>query len=236
MTWNKHLFPHGPLTQVVPGIWQVTGSLRPAGDGLPRTMVVWKLPDGGLCIHNGVVLDDATQAELEALGTPTVLIVPNGLHRSDAAVYKARYPKLTVVAPQAAIGAVEKIVSVDQACEDALPAYGIDVLTPNGLKPSELVYRVKTPNGHGLIVTDMLFNLDHMPGVFGWIFRHITASTGHFGLTRLGRWLMLKNGTDLAMWIHKQADEPGLQAVFVGHGAAVVDDVAQRLHDAAHRI
>ncbi|NCG19143.1 MAG: hypothetical protein GWP91_09035 [Rhodobacterales bacterium] len=236
MTWSKHLFPHGPLTEVIPGIWQVTGSLRPAGDGLPRNMVVWKLPDGGVCIHNGVVLDDKTQAELEALGTPTVLIVPNGFHRSDAAVYKARYPNLTVVAPRAAIKAVAKVVPVDQACEEALPAYSIDVLTPDGLKPSELVYKVKTATGHVLLVTDMLFNLDHMPGVIDWILRHITTSTGHFGVTRLGRWLMLKNGVELAAWIHKRADEPGLQGVGVGHGAVVVDDVAQQLHSAADRI
>ncbi len=236
MSWNEHRYPHGPLVEVVPGIWQVSGSLRPNGDGLPRNMVLWKLPSGGLCIHSCVVLDEETQAELEALGEPQVLIVPNGLHRADAAVYKERYPGITVVAPEASRERVSSVVSVDQSCEEALGAHGIEVLTPDGIKPSELAYRVKTADGHVLIVTDMLFNLDHMPGFFGWIFRHITASTGHFGLTRLGRWMMLSDGARLSAWLHAQADVAGLQAVLVGHGHAVVDEAAKALHGAADRI
>ena len=100
-TWHEHVLPHGDLVEVQPNLWQVTGRL-PRGN-LSRNMVVFKLPTtGGLLIHSGIALDEARIKKLEALGPPEVLIVPNRMHRLDAAVYKERYPKIRVVCPAAA--------------------------------------------------------------------------------------------------------------------------------------
>ena len=36
---------------------------------------------------------------LEALGKPTVMVIPHRRHQMDAPFYKARYPKIRVLAP-----------------------------------------------------------------------------------------------------------------------------------------
>ena len=69
MSWSEHVLPHGELTSLAEGLWQVTGSLK--NQPLPRNMVVWRMPDGGLLLHSVVALDDAGMHALEALGTPS---------------------------------------------------------------------------------------------------------------------------------------------------------------------
>jgi hypothetical protein len=49
---------------------------------------------------------------IESLGRPEVMIVPNGHHRADAAVYKQRYPNLSVVCPKGSQTAVAEKVQV----------------------------------------------------------------------------------------------------------------------------
>lgn len=97
-TWESHLTPHGPLTALVPGLWQVTG----LGPPLVRNMAIARLRDGGLWLHSVVAVDPPTLAAIEALGPPRVMVVPNPYHRRDAAVWKARFPDLAVLAPAAA--------------------------------------------------------------------------------------------------------------------------------------
>lgn len=62
-------------------------------------MIIYRLPDGGLLIysaliHSAIALDEAAMIELESLGKPRIMIVPNCTHRLDADVYKQRYLKL----------------------------------------------------------------------------------------------------------------------------------------------
>ncbi len=228
--------PHGPLQRIAEGLWLLQGTLPPSA--LPRAMVVWRLPTGGLWIHSPVNLDEATRAELESLGQPEVLVVPNGFHRADAAAWKTRYPEIEVVAPREARAAVEKVLPVDATAETALTPHGIKCLAPSGLKPLELTYRLPLEEGgHVLVITDILFNVrEHGPGFMGLIFRYITRSTGFFGITGLGRWLALKDGAAFATWLRGLADEPGLKAVLVAHGEPVLEQPAVRLREAADRV
>src|SRR5687768_14893240 len=98
--WEVH--PHGPLREVAPGLWEVTGDVP--GLPLKRNMTVVRLSDPGssdgrLLLHSVIAMDDARMAELEALGKPSVLVVPNGAHRIDIARYHARYPDAKIVCP-----------------------------------------------------------------------------------------------------------------------------------------
>lgn len=227
--------PHGELQELLPGLWCVTGSMP--NNGLPRNMVLWRLPDGGLWVHSAVNLDPSHMAELEALGPPRVLVVPNGFHRLDAPAWKARYPDIQVVAPAASRAKVEEKLPVDATCEEALPAHGVVVHHPDGLKPAECCYELPLDGGrHALVWTDTLFNLpEHQPGFMGFMLRYVTGSTGHFGTTRLSRLMLVKDGRALSAWLRAQADRPGLAAVLVAHGEPVVDGVADRLREAAAR-
>ncbi len=234
MSWERHVLPHGPLVQLAPKLWQVTGSLR--NQGLPRNMVVHQLSDGGLWIHSAIALDEPTLEALEALGPPRVLVVPNGWHRLDCAVYKERYPDVKVLCPQAARKAVEKKVPVDGDVETYEGEAGVRCLEPAGARGMERVYGLDVGGGQALVFCDLMFNLDHMPGFGGWIARNVTASTGFFGVTRLGRLMGVSDKGALRAWLEEMADLDDLLAITVAHGAAIVEDCASELRQAAARL
>lgn len=62
-------------------------------------MVLYCLPNSALLIHSPIALNESEMNKLETLGTPSILIVPNRIHRLDAAVYKQRYPQIRIVCP-----------------------------------------------------------------------------------------------------------------------------------------
>ena len=88
------IFPHSSLEQVAPGLWRVVGTLP---FPLKRNMFVYRLGDGTLLLYSVVALDEAGLAALDALGRPSVMVVPHPFHIMDVPFYKARYPDLHVV-------------------------------------------------------------------------------------------------------------------------------------------
>jgi hypothetical protein len=72
-------------------------------------MVIYRLPGTKeLLIHSAVCVDESTLKVMETLGKIKYLIVPNGLHRLDAAAYVKRFPDIRVLAPSFAREAVER--------------------------------------------------------------------------------------------------------------------------------
>lgn len=227
------VYPHGPLQELAPGLWQVTGSTPRSV--LPRNMVVFRLPDGGLWIHSGVALDEPGMAGLEALGQPRVLVVPNAFHRMDAPFYKQRYPGVQVVCPAVSERRVTARVAVDGYAEELLPPLGIICHQPAGMRPFELAYELPLAEGRALVVTDLLFNLRLLPGFGGWLLR-VGGSAGFFGITALGRLMGLKDWAAFKAWLEAMAGLPGLRAICVAHGEAILADCAGRLREAAARL
>jgi hypothetical protein len=228
--WKSHVHPHGPLTQLSPRVWQVAGSLPRIP--LPRNMTIWKMADGGLWVHSAVACDDATMDEIERLGRPEVLVVPNGFHRADAAVWKDRYPAMRVVCPEAARPKVEEVVKVDGKDTETV---GVIVHEVPGIKEGEHVYEVDAGAGHALVMCDLLFNLPHLPGFGGFVLRML-GSTGRFGLTPTGKFLMVKDTRQLRKWLEEEASAPELSLICVGHGEPVLADPALKLKEAAERM
>src|SRR5512142_3393143 len=101
--WEVH--PHRPLEKLEENLWRVEGDL-PGNNGT-RVMTIVKLKDGRLLIHNAIALEEEQMKEIEAFGEPALLVVPNGYHRLDAKVFKKRYPKMKVIAPEGAKKKVE---------------------------------------------------------------------------------------------------------------------------------
>jgi hypothetical protein len=85
--------PHSKLSEVLPGIWFVTGTMQMAGS-LPvrfsRNMTIVKEGDR-LVLINSVRLDDAGLTALDALGRVTDVIRIAGNHGMDDPFYKDRY-------------------------------------------------------------------------------------------------------------------------------------------------
>lgn len=226
------ILPHGPLVQLAPRLWQATGELK--NPPLPRAMTVWRMDDGGLLVHSVVNLDEAAMAALEALGTPRVMVVPNGFHRMDAAAWKARYPDLRVVCPAAVRAKVEEKVKVDGDDTD-LP--GVVTHTLPGCKEDEHAYELDSGDGKALLFCDALFNVDHRPGFGGFVLK-LVGSTGFFGMTRVGRLALLKDAAPWKAWLAAQAERDDVTLVTVAHGNAVVGkaQVKEKLAAAAARL
>jgi hypothetical protein len=230
--WNKRVLPHGELQPLGDRMWMVTGTLP--NMPLPRNMIVFKMDDGGLLIHNAIALNEAAMAKLEALGKPSVLVVPSPHHRLDAPAFKARYPDLHVVAPASARAKVEQKVHVDAAAEEELPKHGIVCHAPRGIK-SELVYEMPCGDGHALVFNDALFNLQHQPGVGGF-FLKLLGSTGYFGVTKTASLFILDDKKAYAGWLREMARKSDVRVITVAHGDAVDRDASAALEGAAARL
>ena len=60
---------------------------------LYRNMVVYRLNDGRLILHSLVALSEAGMKQLEALGRPSIMVIPHGYDGMDASWYLDRYPQ-----------------------------------------------------------------------------------------------------------------------------------------------
>lgn len=235
--WLAHVLPHSPIQELAPNLWHVTGSLMTA----PREMVLYKLPDSTLLIHSAIALNEAGMSQLESLGVPKILIVPNRIHKLDALVYKHRYPDILVVAPEAAKPYVEEVVRVDAVAEEFLPKQGIICHQPAGIRPQELVYQLQLTTGKALIFTDILFNLTqsylemYAPKT-KWTFRFLGAS-GYFGITALGKQFFMTDKSAYRQWLETLADSiSNLRVISVAHGEPILNNCNQRLREAAARL
>lgn len=231
-SWNEHVFPHSDLIELDPRLYVVHGSLGKSP--LPRTMAVYRLDDG-LLIHSAIALNDAGTSALEALGTPRILVVPNRFHRADAAVWKERYPELTVVCPGGVTEAASKVVPIDAEAKATLEPLGV---TCHGSPDFEYTYELPLTDGVALVCADSLFNIrEHLPGFAGLMARYVTRSTGFFGTTGLGKLFMGKKGKESTRaWLLEQAERTDLRHYVPGHGDVVSEDVAARLREAAERL
>lgn len=233
MSWSEQVYPHGELRQVADRLWSVSGSLPRSP--VPRNMLVYRHAPGKLLVYSSVALGEAGMQQLEALGRPNVILVPNPMHRLQAAAYLERYPDARVVCPASVRARAEKVVTVHATVEEVLPELGGRCLAPPGVKPTEPVYELPIEGGVALVFTDLLFNLPHLPGCSGWFIR-LVGSSGFFGITRIGRMLCLTDKRAFAAWLREQAERDDLKVLSVAHGDLITEDCSARLRAAAERL
>ena len=222
---------HGPIEKLEPNLWCVTGTLQ--GMALKRVMTLVRLEDGRVVIHSAVALDDASMAEIEEWGRPAVLLVPNAFHRLDAPAYVGRYPDLRVLCPRGGRAKIEDVVEVDgyfDAFEDD-PTVALQYL--DGVRKAEGVVIVRSPAGATLVFNDAVFNQPHGKGVAGFIFRYITDSTGGPKVTRLFRWLAIKDKDAFRSHLLRLAETPDLKRIIVSHHRMITDRPAEVLREVA---
>ena len=227
-TWT--VCPHGPIEKVTENLWRVA-ALVP-GAPFPRTMVVVRLSDGRLVIHNGIALDDGEMRELEGWGTPAFLIVPSGAHRIDAKIFKDRYPSMRVIGPRGAKKKIDEIVKVDATDGDfGDPDVRYELV--EGTAEGEGVLTVRSKSGTTLVFNDVLMNMQKLQGFGGFMM-------GLFGFTGPkpkvsgpSRVFVVKDKKALRADLEKRAATPDLTRIEVGHGNAVTSDPAGTLRSAA---
>lgn len=227
--WN--VLPHGALEPLAPNVWRVEGELP--GMPLKRVMTVARRDDGSLLVHNAMALDEASMRALDALGQVTAVIVPNGYHRIDAPAYAARYPEAGFFAPPGSLSrvnlAVPRAASSEGLAADATTRY--DVL--EGCGGQEGVLTVRSGDEVTLVLNDVVFNMPHVPGVKGFVLRHVTASTGGPRVSRVGKLFLVKDRRALAAHLERLASTPGLRRVIVSHHEVLDVDPAASLRAVA---
>lgn len=220
-TWT--VLPHDPVQKHSDSFWTVHG-VMPDGK-TRRVMSIAKMRDGRLLIHNAIALEEPLMAEIEALGTPSVLAVPSGYHRMDAGVFKARYPALKVYCPAGATGRVQQVVAVDGSYADAPKDAAVSLLDLDGTKSREGVLQVSGGHGTALVFNDAINNLPTMTGVFGFLF----APTGRPSVPRLARWIMVSDRKAMRARLESFAAIGDLSRIVVSHGAEIAEGPAKAL-------
>ena len=227
--WN--VLPHRAIEKLEANLWRVEGDLP--GMPIKRVMTVAKRSDGRLVIHNAMALEAAAMAELEAFGEPAFLVVPNGWHRMDAPAFKQRYPKITVLCPTGSKKKVAEVVAVD-GDYDAYPQDDDVRLEPlGGVADAEGIMTVKSSSGTTLVLNDAIFNMPHAPGFQGFVFKHLTASSGGPKVSRLAKYFMVKDKKAFRSELERLAGTPGLVRAIVSHHETITGDVAGTLRGVA---
>ncbi|NUO50244.1 MAG: hypothetical protein HOV80_15425 [Polyangiaceae bacterium] len=228
-TWN--VLPHRAIEKLETNLWRVEGDLP--GMPIKRVMTVAKRSDGRLVIHNAMALEEAAMREVEAFGEPAFLVVPNGWHRMDAPAFKARYPKITVLCPTGSKKKVEQVVAVD-GDYDAYPQDDDVRLEPlGGVGDAEGIMTVKSSSGTTLVLNDAIFNMPHVPGFQGFVFKHLTASSGGPKVSRIAKYFMVKDKAAFRSELERLAGTPGLVRAIVSHHETITGDVAATLRGVA---
>ena len=214
-TWT--VLPHDPIEQLAENLWRVSGKMR---DGkVQRQMVLAKMSDGRVVVHNAMALGDNEMKALETWGTPALLFVPNGFHRQDARIWKDRYPKATVAAPGGSKKRVEKVVPVDVVSEQAPTDDTVRFRALEGL-PMESVMEVTSADGVSLVFCDAVCNMKPLKGVGAFMM----GPTGKPSVPRIMRMFAVKDKKALAAQLEKMAETPGLKRILFGHGRPVTED------------
>jgi hypothetical protein len=226
-TWT--VLPHKPIEKLADNLWRVSGTM-PSGR-IQRQMVLARMADGRVVVHNAIALGEEEMKELEAWGTPAFLFVPNGFHRQDAGIWKLRYPKITVVAPAASRKRVEQVVPVETTSEE-VELDDTMAFRPFAGAPAESAFEVRSGDGTTLVLADAVFNVPKLRGMRGFFL----GPTGKVAAARVARWFLVKDRRAMVADLEKLAATPGLRRVLVGHGAPIVNDPAAALRSVAAQL
>jgi hypothetical protein len=227
-TWT--VFPHRPIEKLAENLWRVEGDI-PQGGGT-RVMTLARLDDGRVIVHNAIALEEPLMQEIESFGKPAVIVVPNGFHRLDAKVYKARYPEAKVYCPEGARKKVAQVVSVDGNYDDAPHDEHVSFAHLEGTKKGEGVLVVRSNGGATVTLNDALCNLPPTGGFMGFLF----GPTGHPSVARVARWLVMKEKASFKDHLTRLAATPALARLIVSHGRMVESGAADALRAAADEL
>jgi hypothetical protein len=226
--------PHGKLSRVDTNIWTVVGELPMPLGKFPRRMTVVRLDDSRLVIFSAIALDENEMQALESFGKPAFLVVPSGIHRLDAKIWKDRYPDLTVIAPPGARDKVEEVIHVDCTSID-FGDPNVSFMSVPGTDGLEAAITVKTPSGTTLVINDLIWNLKKQHGLSKLLFRAIgfTGARHRPRIPPLVQRKAVKDKPALRSQLEEWAALQGITRIIVSHGDIVTDDARTVLRDLA---
>ncbi len=228
--------PHGELVEVDDGILTVAGEIEMPLGHFPRRMTAVRLSGDRSLIFSAIALKEHDMRRIEAMGWPHFLIVPSGMHRRDARIWKQRYPPINVLAPPGAREAVEEVVPVD-ATGDILEDQAVRFLAVPGTGGQEAAIEVRRGGRLTLVLNDVLANVAHPHGIGAQLMGRLFG----FGVSRPQLpWVVKRKAVDdpaaLAAQFRAWAADPGLRRIIVSHGDVIEAEAAGILRDVADRM
>ena len=212
-TWKPQR--HGVLEPLAENLWRVRGSLP--GIALERVMTVARRDDGGLVLHSAIALDEPGMAALDALGSPRVLLVPNGYHRLDAPAYKQRYPELQVLAPSGSRRKVEQRIHCDGVYEDLIPDGAVELHTLPGTADREGAMLVRSRDGLTVVLNDVVFNMHEPRALLARLVTKLLGSAPGPRVSRLAKLGLISDKRVLRDELERLAALPTLVRLIVSH-------------------
>lgn len=225
--WEQEVFPHTPLEELAPDLWVVRGEFP--SSQLPRNMVVYRYGGDSLLLHSVVALDEPNMRRLEALGRPSIMVIPSWDHWAHIVAFKRRYPDITVVCPEASRSRVEERLAVDHTCESFFPRHGIRFHTPPGMDPVEGVFELPLRDGRvALAMNDLITNVPHQRGLRGLLLR-LTGSTGRPRVIPLVRRGLHVDRAVMHDYLAALARRRDLAILTTSHGRALTSEIPATL-------
>jgi hypothetical protein len=230
------VLPHGPLEEVDDGILTVAGEIHMPLGNFPRRMTVAGLSGGRAAIYSAIALDEPEMARIEALGTPTFLIIPGDAHRMDAKVWKQRYPDIQVVAPPAARAKAEEVVPVD-ATDDILGDSEVRFVEVAGAGGHEAALEIWRAGRLTLVLNDVIGNVAHPHGIGAQIMGRLMG----FGVSgpevpRMVRHMIIDDPAALAAQFRAWAGDSDLRRIIVSHGDVIEENASAVLRTVAEAL
>jgi hypothetical protein len=195
-------------------------------------MIMVRLGDGRIVMHNPIALDDASMARIDAWGEVASLLIPNRFHRRDAFIMGARYPKARAYAPTGALASASKATPCSGTYADVPTDTTLSLRDIEGIGEREGVMLARSSDGVSAIFCDTVLNMPKLSGPRGWLLE----PTGVLSVPRPTRWLFTSDKDALRQDLLRIANEDGLVRVIPGHGAVVASNAAERLRESAARL
>lgn len=253
-TWETRVVrDHGPLKNIWPNVLYTLEAPGCSMGPPVRNMHIYRVPDGSnrLVVYNGVSINDTTLKEIENLGTPTILVVPNRMHREDAAIWKNKFPNMLVVCPSVAKLEVLQEVNIDMTMEEWVKkgewSPYVTCKAIDGWHEFELVLEVQLEEKGkenteesgkiATIVCDLLFTMVYCPKmnligklIFWFYDSSIVLPSDPTtmiiipAVTRIARLFVIKDWKEAEQWYRNYSKEWGtkIAVILVGHGVPVV--------------
>jgi hypothetical protein len=224
----------GKLRSLAENMWVVDGTIQMPPGPLPRRMTIARLASGDLVVFSAIALDDAAMSEIDALGRPAFLVVPNAFHRQDAPEWKRRYPEMRVVAPELARPAVEEVVKVDDTVGD----FGdptvrfVQVAGTEG----ESALMVHHQSSATLVVNDLIANVQDSRGIMKLVLSLMGFAGSRPQVPRMFKKRAVNDADLVAKQFREWAATPGLVRIVVSHGAIIEEGAALLLQRLAGKL
>lgn len=206
---------HGPLERLADNLWRVKGALP--GMSLQRAMTIVRRADGSLVLHSVICMNEPQMRELESLGVPTVMIVPNHGHRLDAPAYKKRFPGLRVYAPAGGREKIAEVVPVDGTFADFPSDDEVRLEMLHGVKEGEGAMLVRSSDGLTVVLNDTMHNMDKKRDLLGRIFTTLMGSAPGPRVSRMAKLFYVDDQPALRRDLLRYAAMPGLVRLIVAH-------------------